>query len=629
MSRSTLLASSLMLCAGVLLSGCDSSNSAGNAPSQPPSTNRCDVDWQQSFTDLNRDWTRSQYDHHCDETAQPAPQFTTSSDASSSVHYANIFDGERERYGYNPRFIPGRPYFDANNLPWMIVNNMNQFNVGDGQPGYHQDPVTLEKTNKPLHALTYDDRVYSSLYSDANPCTDCDSYLVRLTPNGEWISTSLRAMEQEFGFRQNADGLDGYRYRYIEQVYFQDNGDVFFKLDHGAIRYQVQTQTWQGYKKNWLAQTEMVGNGSQPPLFIRTSNNNSEYAISRLIDIGNDELDWQEETLSLPIHLGLYRGSKPVIWEGNTLHIAAISYDESALNRLDYNTGQYYVRYQLGTEQADVLFMGWSGSTSEAAPDGHNQPILLLDSQKRLHFISGAHNHQIWHRYSLEPVTNNDWNNGDNLWGNVTANDKFSYGRETPVGRYPEETSSDNNVNYVGQSMGRYTYVHAVIQSDDSILLAMRNTAPATSAPSGYRLEWIAGTPQTNGQYQWQDKGVIVMPNWQQYSNYTQKLHQDKRGNLYLLYTYEIQNFNDDTWFNQMLRVSKSSQQECELLSDAKDCIHVVSEHYRRWPNEILAGSPNRYSQQFQHHPVLLVSSDKGNTWRLATTEALLSQKTK
>jgi hypothetical protein len=177
--------------------------------------------------------------------------------------------------------------------------------------------------------------------------------------------------------------------------------------------------------------------------------------------------------------------------------------------------------------------------------------------------------------------------------------------------------------------MGRYTYVHAVIQSDDSILLAMRNTAPATSAPSGYRLEWITGTPQTNGQYQWHDKGVIVMPNWQQYSNYTQKLHQDKRGNLYLLYTYEIQNFNDDTWFNQMLRVSKSSQQECELLSDAKDCIHVISEHYRRWPNEILAGSPNRYSQQFQHHPVLLVSSDKGNTWRLATTEALLSQKTK
>lgn len=266
MSRSTLLASSLMLCASVLLSGCNSSDSGGTTSNggatspggggvttpgsggttpgggettpPPPITNNCKLNWQQTFTDLNRNWTRSQYDHNCDETAQPAPQFTTSSDASSSVQYTNIFDGERERYGYNPRFIPGRPYFDANNLPWMIVNNMNQFNVGDGLPGHHQDPVTLEKTNKPLHALTYDDRVYSSLYSDANPCTDCDSYLVRLTPKGEWIGTSLRAMQQEFGFRQNADGLDGYRYRYIEQVYFQDNGDVFFKLDHGAVRYQ-------------------------------------------------------------------------------------------------------------------------------------------------------------------------------------------------------------------------------------------------------------------------------------------------------------------------------------------------------------------------------------------------------
>lgn len=618
----------ILLTLGLLtLIGCNSQDKQTSNPDKPePPTEDCQLNWQQTFEHLNRTWLRSRYDHSCVEQADNAPAIRTSKDAATALHYQNIFDRERERYGYHPRFIPGRPYFDANNLPWMIVNNMNQFNRGDDQPGYHQDPVTLAHTDKPLHALTYDDRVYSSFYGNGVECTDCDSYLVRLTESGEWVSISLRELERELGFRQNDDGLDGYRYRYIEQVYFQNNGDVFFKLDHGVVRYQASSQSWLGYSKHWIAQTEMVGDGEHAPLFVRAKN--STYTISRLVSQGNGELIWQDEVVPLPLSLGLYRGSHPIVWHGNTLHIAAISFDALDHNRQDYNTGQYYVRYQLGSESADVMFMGWSGSTSEATPDSHNQPIIHIDSKDRLHFLSGAHNHQIWHRYSQLPVTDERWNNNHQLWvDGETANDKFSPGPDSPVARYPGDLPLKDGVNYVGQSYGRYTYVHGVITEGDNLYLAMRNTAPDTDAPSGYRLEWLKGELQSGGNYQWQDVGVVVMPNWQQYSNYTQKVHQDKLGNLYLLFTYEIQNFNDDSWFNQSLRVSKSSQQECAELSNNSDCIHVVTEHYRRWPNEALAGSSSRYSQPYQHNPTLLVSTDNGQNWRLANTETFLAHR--
>ncbi len=612
--------------ATMMLFGCGEEQSSPPPPTTKPVEPPCQVNWDESVQDLNRTWQRSVYDHSCNEHALNQNTFAVSSQPGDHIQYQNIFDRERELYGYNPRFIPGRPYFDANNSPWMIVNNMNQLD-SRSLPAKHIDPVTGSDTGKALHALTYDDRVYSSLYSDNAPCDSCDSYLVRMTNEGKWVSISLRQLELEFDFRQNGDGLDGYRYRYIEQVYFQNNGDVFFKLDHGVIRYQASTQTWHGYKKNWTAQMEMVGNGSQPPLFIKADTNNKLYAINRLIVTDSGELTWQSETINLGLSLGLYRGSSAVVWYGNTLHIAGMSHDATMNNRQDYNTGQYYVRYQLGSgsgensDDTDIVFMGWSGSTSQTSPDSHNQPIVLLDSAQRLHFISGAHNHQIWHRSSLLPISDAQWSNHDQLWpAQVTSSDKFTAGPMSPVSRYPNDAPLQNGVDYVGQEYGRYTYVHAQIGQDDRLYIAMRNTA-SSDEPQGYRLEWITGEPLGDGSYSWQDHGVIVQPNWSQYSNYTQKLHLDKQGNLYLLYTYEIQNFSDTTWYNRQERRSKQSQSQCAELSSASDCIDVKTTHYSLWPNERLEGSSSRYSQAFQHDPVLLYSDDRGLTWSLATTD--------
>jgi hypothetical protein len=265
--------------------------------------------------------------------------------------------------------------------------------------------------------------------------------------------------------------------------------------------------------------------------------------------------------------------------------------------------------------------MGWSGSTSQSSPDSHNQPILLLDSTQRIHFISGAHNHQIWHRASLQPVSDAQWNNNRQRWSaGVTSDDKFTSGPMSPVSRYPSDVPLQSGVDYVGQEFGRYTYVHAQIGKDDRLYIAMRNTA-SSDEPQGYRLEWITGEPLGNGHYNWQDHGVIVQPNWSQYSNYTQKLHIDRQGNLYLLYTYEIQNFSDTSWYNRQARISKQTQTQCAELSSASDCIDVKTTHYSLWPSEVLDGSPSRYSQAFQHDPVLLFSRDHGLTWSLATTE--------
>jgi len=170
--------------------------------------------------------------------------------------------------------------------------------------------------------------------------------------------------------------------------------------------------------------------------------------------------------------------------------------------------------------------MGWSGSSSQTTADGHNQPAILIDSQKYLHYISGAHGHKIWHRKSLSPVTNNSWNNNDSVWAGVAAMDKFSPGPLKTVERDPADSELQAGVDYIGNPQGGYTYVQPRIDSNDNIHLTMRDNV-VSNGLAGYRLTYIQGSPQGNGNIQWKDKGTLVEPNWKQYSNYTQNTHLD------------------------------------------------------------------------------------------------------
>ena len=204
----------------------------------------------------------------------------------------------------------------------------------------------------------------------------------------------------------------------------------FFKADHGVFHYIASENKWAGYKANWLGNYYMVGDGVSLPVFVldRPSATDAKHNLYKLnIDgLGSGTLEYVP--IDHGFRFGLERGSQAAILYDNTLHLAGMSYDTKAADsNADYNTANYYIRYHLETGQLDTQFMGWTGSTTDLTVDPHNQPALVMDSDGYLHYLSGAHNHRIWHRKSLLPISDAAWNNNNQSWAQgTTADDKFS-----------------------------------------------------------------------------------------------------------------------------------------------------------------------------------------------------------
>jgi hypothetical protein len=585
---------------------------------------------------LTSEWKASYYSHKCSEINASSPIVIPSELNTSNprIEYAHIFKRERELYNYNPRFLPGRVYFDKNNLPWIYINNMNQLDLTDPTNPKHKSAIDDVLTGKKIHEVTYDERAYSHRYSEANPCASCDSYVLHLTAEGKWIAFSIVDLAQSFGFRKNTRGIgsSGQRYGYIEQIYFQDNGDVYVKTDHGLLRYIVATQKWAGYKMNFIGEGGyLFGNGDRAPMVLKDRGLNESkmylYRLINLTDDGGGSITTQ--TINHGKKLGLYKQSQAVALVGNTIHVASISFDETDSRespvRADWNTANYYLRYNIDTEEQDLMFMGWTGSGSMTAIDAHNQPALLKDSKNYIHYISGAHGHLIWHRKSLLPADDGTWSNNNTKWDINNSDTKFSLGQSANLPRFSKDTPTLTGVDYVGKTNGIYTYIHTRIDSNDIIHILLReNIVDGSLLTKHYRgahLTYIRGIPKGNGDYIWQDKGKIIKSNWWQYSNYRQKIHQDNSDNIYVSYTYEIQTFNDTGWYNQAQRNPKDDEGTClNTAQKESDCLGVKAEHDRLWSDEPAVGTATRREQNFQHNQSMLSTNDMGETWTVTTT---------
>lgn len=330
--------------------------------------------------------------------------------------------------------------------------------------------------------------------------------------------------------------------------------------------------------------------------------------------------------------LQFYFGNQAILYIDNELHIAAYNHSATINNRQPYNSAQSYVRYNFNTRAVNTLFMGWSGSPSQSNPDNHNEPILIKDRDGYIHFISGAHGHNIWHRKSLLPATNNVWKNSGNQWdSSITAADKFSPGPEMPVNRYAADDTPQSGVNYIGNISNEITYPHARIDQQNIIHLVAREESPKfpETGENKRRLFYIKGIPEGSGSYRWEEKGNLILPSWASYSNYKQKVNIDRSGAIYVTYMYEIQNFNTNTWFNTQTLNRFNDQSSCAIETNQQDCLNVFNEHNRKWPDEQLtqpAGEGWGFAQDFTHAPVLIGSYDGGDTWKIITTNDFLSR---
>ena len=176
--------------------------------------------------------------------------------------------------------------------------------------------------------------------------------------------------------------------------------------------------------------------------------------------------------------------------------------------------------------------------------DCHNTPGIALDSEGILHVITGAHGTPFYYLRSRKP------------------NDAYT-GWEAPKPTLIDPAR--------GTSSGKQTYLAMLIDQKDALHIVFREWRQDPDHHGGKQYAALSYQRKRKG-YQWEPARPLVIAPVPGYSIFYHKLALDRRGRLFLSYSY---------W---------STDKAYESL-------------------------PGRY-----HFPSLLCSRDGGTTWHLATT---------
>ena len=220
-------------------------------------------------------------------------------------------------------------------------------------------------------------------------------------------------------------------------------------------------------------------------------------------------------------------------------------------------TPVYAVTYNHSTGLlGSITYVGSAGPI----PDSHCNPALTVDSQNYLHVVLGGHGTYFKYSKSTSPNSTSGW----------TAAQSVS----------PADTG---------------TYVSLVCDANDNLHMAYRRGGPYDDefACLGY-------TRKKPGQNYWEPTFALVntyeVSDGITYTVYYHKLNIDRQNRLFLNYT-----------------IYKSIRSEAEYNA-----------YVNKWPEDPLVAwniySPYGYNNQTPHDPVILVSDDEGNSWRVALT---------
>lgn len=226
----------------------------------------------------------------------------------------------------------------------------------------------------------------------------------------------------------------------------------------------------------------------------------------------------------------------------------------------------YIVQYDLRTGKlSEPVLLGFGGRNAE---DGHNWPAIVVDSKGRFHVIINGHHDPFVYTHSLRPLDISEWSEP------ITVAQGTSYGG-------------------------------LICDSEDTLYCVTRNSHP------GYRFRLSlhrkkAGQP-------WEEPMHLVLPFKPYYEVYYHRLVMDPATErLFLSYFSQsgsICVFRDE----YLAYVYQWPDREMDFLRDEDAVL----------PTGTYAMEPRKY--QFYSPPPsemsILVSDDRGDTWRLATTE--------
>ncbi|MFO7948676.1 MAG: BNR-4 repeat-containing protein [Armatimonadota bacterium] len=218
----------------------------------------------------------------------------------------------------------------------------------------------------------------------------------------------------------------------------------------------------------------------------------------------------------------------------------------------------YVVTYDHETrELGEPVFMAYAPPVN----DVHNVPAVTMDSEGYIHVVTGAHGDNFKYLRSDEP------------------NDAYS-GWSDPVnvlesGRVQEDTDEDGR--------GAQTYCSLVCDPDDNLHIAFRQWRGGVDEYFGGNLYAALSVQTKPKDGEWGPARPLVVPVVDGYSIYYHKLTIDRRGNLYLSYSYWTSHHTyqpdfPEHFHNRAVIVSKDGGETWKLAQTADFAEEIITD---------------------------------------------------
>lgn len=471
-------------------------------------------------------------DHGGPELRVPGPVRTP-------IQHEKYFRGERELFGYYPRFLPGVVTFGPDNEPYIAAGWY--FQTVDASSVWQTLDISQHVRKTIAEATGYVSFSDPHLSFDQ----DGDAYLL-----GRIIRT-------------------GNRFQY------------------GLFHSQDRCRTWTFYPtptqlerlERLEAHNELLG----PPPMVEGRGGELRLVVAKKNDDGSLRIDKQLVVAKVvspvagkgrhwitPRHSGAgnvtatFGGKTHIVW----LSIQPLAFHRAAAEKLSKYMRNGYTPYagRFELESLAPCYAATYDHTTETLSeptilgftlrDAHNGPVISVNSQGDLHVIIGAHHDNFLYTRSLQ------------------SNSTRSWSQPKPLG-IPKQKAGE----------GSYTYTGLVCAPDDTLHLVSR------WAGSGYYFRLVYQRKKRGAE--WEPHQELVVPFRANYSAWYHSLNVDRRGRLFLNYSYLA----------------------LQLTPEEKTA------YRKKWPGDGYRREGAQESGVRRHDPSMLISDDGGDAWRIALTQ--------
>ncbi|MBI2082621.1 MAG: BNR-4 repeat-containing protein [Deltaproteobacteria bacterium] len=503
-------------------------------------------------------------------------EYVSSLSATSPIQHEPYFRGERELFGYRPRFVPNVISFDSRNIPYV----RNQLVIQKWNP---RSCIWEEIDLAPIIRGKYPDWGGETSddinnHTDQRVVFDNQDNAYTLIPATGWSGIRRVLLMQWIRSRDQWE-----IYEIPEQIsggaavleHFDSNNDKSRPpVILGGNYLDSAWQAPESEEKPWRLLFDELGTD----LFLVAPQRSTDGTL-----VIPDPVRVASKAFIPFVATG---GSNQILTKGNFTYVVWASAERGTYWR---GTASFIVRYDHETQTvSEPVFLGATlGIASQGLrhiddPDGHNIPAITMDSEGYLHVVIGAHQRNFLYTKSLVPHNIQD-------------------GWTPPVSIGSSDPECTGSCHY-------YSYVSLIIDQNDTLHLVARWAGDEEGFSYRFSLVHLF----KNRDAEWSTRKTIARPFRTGYSHWYQKLDIDRRGRLFLYYTY----YMNDFFVDEVAAYEAKWPEDPPLVASDPECSMTGS-----------SASPRTYCNcggVRAHDPVILVFDDRGENWRIATSSDFL-----